>query len=66
MARLHELERRPRFLDRLRSLGRDLRALGGIAIAAIGPKTADTLREYHLDPDLVPERYQSEDLAEGC
>ena len=28
-----------------------------------GLKTADALRHYHLEPDLVPERYQSEDLA---
>ncbi len=32
-------------------------------LAAIGPKTAEALRSYHLEPDLVPARYQSEDLA---
>ena len=53
------------FLDRLRQVGRDLRALGGTKLAAIGPKTAETLREYHLDADVVPARYQSEDLAEA-
>lgn len=51
------------FLQRLRNLGRDLRALGHIKLAAIGPKTADALRRHGLDPDVVPERYQSEDLA---
>jgi uroporphyrinogen III methyltransferase/synthase len=51
------------FLQRLRSVGRDLRALGHIKLAAIGPKTADALRRRGLDPDLVPQRYQSEDLA---
>jgi uroporphyrinogen III methyltransferase/synthase len=51
------------FLTRLRALGLDLRALGGVHLAAIGPATADALREYHLDPDLVPPHYQSEHLA---
>jgi uroporphyrinogen III methyltransferase/synthase len=43
--------------------GLDLRALGNLRLAAIGPKTAEALRAYHLQPDLVPARYQSEDLA---
>jgi uroporphyrinogen III methyltransferase/synthase len=51
------------FMERLRLTGRDLRALGHLRLAAIGPRTADALRAYHLDPDVVPERYQSEDLA---
>jgi uroporphyrinogen III methyltransferase / synthase len=51
------------FLGRLLESGRDLRALSSIKLAAIGPKTADALREYHLKPDLVPARYQSEDLS---
>ena len=51
------------FIERLRLLGFDLRSLGGVKLATIGPKTADALRRYHLDPDLVPERFQSEDLA---
>src|SRR5262249_46369790 len=51
------------FLGRLLESGRDLRALGNVKLAAIGPKTADALREYHLNPDLVPATYQSEDLA---
>lgn len=53
------------FLGRLRQTGRDLRALGGIKLAAIGPRTADTLRHYHLEPDLVPSVYRSEELAEA-
>lgn len=51
------------FIGRLKKLGNDLRALGTLRLAAIGPKTAEALRHYHLKPDLVPERYQSEDLA---
>jgi uroporphyrinogen III methyltransferase / synthase len=51
------------FLERIATLGLDLRALGNVRIAAIGPKTADALRGYRLQPDLVPATYQSEDLA---
>jgi uroporphyrinogen III methyltransferase/synthase len=53
------------FLRRLRHLGRDLRALGGVRLAAIGPATADALRGYHLDADFVPETFNSEALAAG-
>lgn len=51
------------FLGRLWALGFDIRALGSIQLAAIGPKTGDALRKFHLEPDLVPAKYQSEDLA---
>lgn len=51
------------FLRRLRRTGRDLRALGGVKLAAIGPGTADALRAAHLEPDLVPAVYRSEELA---
>jgi uroporphyrinogen III methyltransferase/synthase len=48
---------------RLRAVGRDLRAMGGLRLAAIGPSTADALRGYHLEPDLVPGAFDSEHLA---
>jgi uroporphyrinogen III methyltransferase/synthase len=51
------------FVKRLRQTGRDLRALGSLSLAAIGPATADALRGYHLEPDLVPPEYRSESLA---
>jgi uroporphyrinogen III methyltransferase/synthase len=51
------------FVQRLRHSGRDLRALGHLKLAAIGPSTADALRGYHLVPDLVPAEYRSESLA---
>jgi uroporphyrinogen III methyltransferase/synthase len=50
-------------LRRLRAVGRDLRALGPVRLAAIGPATAEALRGYHLEPDLVPPEYNSEGLA---
>jgi uroporphyrinogen III methyltransferase/synthase len=53
------------FLRRLRQGGRDLRALAGVRLAAIGPATADALRGCHLEPDLVPDVYTSEGLVEA-
>lgn len=50
-------------LRRLRHTGRDLRALGRLRLAAIGPGTAAALRLYYLEPDLIPEDYRSESLA---
>lgn len=51
------------FVRRLRHTGRDLRALGSVRLAVIGPATADALRRYHLEPDLIPSPYDSESLA---
>lgn len=51
------------FLDRLDALGRDLRALGHLRLAAIGPTTAEALARYRLRADLVPGAYRSEALA---
>jgi uroporphyrinogen III methyltransferase/synthase len=52
------------FFRRLDALGRDLRDVGRIRLAAIGPKTADALREYRLRADVVPaETFSSEGLA---
>jgi uroporphyrinogen III methyltransferase/synthase len=52
------------FIRRIKTLGSDLRVLGAAKLAAIGPKTADALREYHLNPDVVPaSEFNSEGLA---
>ncbi len=53
------------FLTRLRHVGRDLRALGSTQLAVIGPSTADALRRFHLEPDLMPTVFDSESLAEA-
>lgn len=50
-------------LDRLLESGQDLRALGDLWIAAIGPGTADELAKYHLRADLIPEEFRAESLA---
>jgi uroporphyrinogen III methyltransferase/synthase len=51
------------FLRRLLNNRRDLRALGHLRLAAIGPATAQALRDYHLEADVVPSSFRSEDLA---
>ncbi len=51
------------FLQRLDQRGRDLRALGHLKLAAIGPATAEALARFHLRADLVPHSYRSEALA---
>jgi uroporphyrinogen III methyltransferase / synthase len=53
------------FLDRFAHHGLDLRALGGVQLAAIGPGTADALAEYHLRADLQPDEFRAEALAEA-
>ncbi len=51
------------FMDRLADRGRDLRVLGHLKLAAIGPATAEVLASFHLRADLVPETFRSEALA---
>ena len=51
------------FIRRLRHVGRDLRALGGLRLAVIGPATSEALRRYHLEPDVMPPAYDSENLV---
>jgi len=51
------------FFQRLFEKGYDVRALGGAKLAAIGPATAQALRDRGLVADVVPARFQAEDLA---
>lgn len=48
------------FLKALRASGRDLRALSQAWIGAIGPGTARALGAWHLNADLIPEKYVAE------
>ncbi|MHB8461607.1 MAG: uroporphyrinogen-III synthase, partial [Vulcanimicrobiaceae bacterium] len=52
-----------RFFALLHASHRDVRALGGHKIAAIGAKTAAALRTYGIDADLVPKVAVGEELA---
>ncbi len=49
-----------RFMWRLRDLRKDIRALAKARIAAIGPATAQLLREYALTVDAIPTEYRAE------
>jgi uroporphyrinogen III methyltransferase/synthase len=51
------------FFQRLFEKGYDVRALRGAKLAAIGPATAQALRERGLVADVVPTRFIAEDLA---
>ncbi len=56
------------FWKRLTKHGLDSRALGtgqGKKVAAIGPATADILREKGIEPDFIPEKYVAEGVVEG-
>jgi len=53
------------FLDRLRASPHDVRALGGLTIAAIGPATAAELERAGVKVDLVAREYVSEGLVEA-
>ena len=53
------------FFRRLRAVGRDARALSGLTLAAIGPKTAKALEKHGVTADLVPETYDSDHLAKA-
>ncbi|MGD9647497.1 MAG: uroporphyrinogen-III C-methyltransferase [Pirellulales bacterium] len=50
------------FLDRLLTTA-DVRRLGGVRLAAIGPGSADELARYSLKVDLQPAEYRAEALA---
>lgn len=46
-------------------IARDLRCLGSIRLAAIGPGTSDELAGWRLRADLVPGEYRAEALADA-
>ena len=50
------------FFSRLKELGKDSRALGKCKIAAVGESTAQALRAYGLEPDLLPGAFHTREL----
>ncbi len=52
------------FIARLRAAGRDLRALAGVEIAVVGPKTGEALAAHGLVADLVPADFRAEGVLE--
>lgn len=51
------------FFGRLGERGLDARALAACRVAAVGPKTATAVREYGINPDLVPADYKAEGVV---
>ncbi|MGH9355008.1 MAG: uroporphyrinogen-III C-methyltransferase [Terriglobia bacterium] len=51
-----------KFLARLRAAGRDVRALKGIEIGAIGPATAAEFAASGVRVDFIPQQYRAEGL----
>jgi len=51
------------FFHRLAALGRDVRALHGVEVAVVGPKTAEALREHGLQPDILADDYRAEGVV---
>jgi uroporphyrinogen III methyltransferase/synthase len=43
----------------------DLRDIGGVRIAAVGPATAAKLKELHLKVDLMPDEYVASKIADA-
>jgi uroporphyrinogen III methyltransferase/synthase len=53
-----------RFLGSLSRGPRDLRALGGVSVCAIGPSTAERLVAHGLKPDVVIPEFRAEGVGE--
>lgn len=53
------------FWRHLRNAGLDARQFGGINVAAIGPATANALRDRGINPDFVPKKYVAEHVVKG-
>lgn len=51
------------FFARLQASGRDARALAGLTLVTVGPKTAEVLAGYGLRADLVPDSYDAEGVV---
>ena len=53
------------FMTRLRASQRDVRALAGLTVCCIGPRTAEALSAYGLRADVIPEQFQAEGILEA-
>jgi uroporphyrinogen III methyltransferase/synthase len=51
------------FFQRLNSLGCDSRALGTCKVCAVGPKTAEVIAGFGINPDLIPADYRAEGVV---
>ncbi len=53
------------FFDSLYDMKKDVRALGHLKFACIGPVTKDRLRDHGIISDILPETYQAESVVEA-
>ncbi len=51
------------FFARLANQNKDARALAGVKIAVVGEKTAQTLKQYGLQPDFIPPEFVADAIA---
>jgi uroporphyrinogen III methyltransferase/synthase len=51
------------FFDLFYKLYNDAREIGGVRIAAIGPATAQRIKDFHLKVDLQPEEFVAESIV---
>ncbi|MCR9201457.1 MAG: uroporphyrinogen-III C-methyltransferase [Planctomycetaceae bacterium] len=52
------------FFGQLQAAGKDSRSLGQAQVAAIGPSVVAALQQFGISPDVVPETFRAEALAE--
>lgn len=50
------------FFERMYNLGLDNRQLSDAKIVAIGNTTAEEIKKYHINPDIVPSNYVAESI----
>ncbi len=53
------------FFGNLKESGLDVRCLSDCKIAAVGGKTAETLKNYGINADLIPDKFDSETLSKA-
>lgn len=53
------------FFDLLFEKGLDVRSLGHVKTAVIGPATRDELKKYGINTDIFPESYRAESVVEA-
>ncbi|MBH8561352.1 uroporphyrinogen-III synthase [Nostoc sp. CENA67] len=53
------------FLDRLQVQGKDTSALTDVKIAVVGEKTAQSLKQYGIQPDFTPPNFVADSLVEN-
>ncbi len=53
------------FFDTLFGMGRDVRSLGHLKFACIGPVTKERLKEFGIISDILPETYRAESVVDA-